>query len=1697
MKKRILCLCLALAMTLSCLSGLSLAATVIATVQTPGSATVNATSVSQMVNAVSSTGESVITLQQDITSGSKISAKYTCTLDLNGHTIHTTAGNSWDVATTAAGTKNAVSVVKNGTLICDAQQGITVRAGGMIVDGVTIYSYGYGICLNTTSTAYNSTNRITGSIIISKAGAALQFNNQSAVQTGIRCTLEDSTLINAKPASTAMASIVGSYGQNSGSAVLGENVHLYHYPPYYSGDIVWAGSGVSMDGLYARGDHELTELTFPQLGLTLTGLDGWHSYSQPEDTDIEKLQQAVVETALAYYREGAMVQYDWAAMTWQQRFIYGVSRMNTGAAPEEAACDFTVNTNCSDWMTDIYLNAFNYAPTGSSRYHQVSYYIKNKRATDTDVIYYYRTTSGTTPPASRTAELNAMREQLQPGDIIAVMIPEGGHNLMYLGDYLGNGTEYLIHSTGGGSNIHTGKDTLHTNGTIRRDKVDILFDEDSTSLFCLHRKEAYQIAIVRPLNVLGEEDLTSSALSRLENPLLDIDRTSEIPLYSSVEPEQEFTVTTKVTNHGSSPITGLTVSDPLPQGAVIVPDSAGSGGVISDNGVTWTVDLAAGQSKNLTYRVMVTAGAGETVILPKGTVDNIPTRRLHCTVMGSAWAANDTALAAVKDVSSFTARDTAFANEFYKSVLGIDLNLPKTMNEILSAMFTTRFIEKLTRYEDNNTSTPVAGGYMLIPKDRDQLSAEYQRLYDMILQDHLAGRSVYLGARVETGVPENRVFTYFESNYLPGDIFLCTANKSFLTVENANDVVVYIYLGSGKVAALENQTVSIADFNDTVACNLRLNVMLCLRPALLKDLSADGAALLSNGGVSTFHATVQEAAAAVNAEGTATVTLLQDANESITAPYSFILDLNGKTLTSGDTAVTVKAAGSKNAVTLVKNGTILAGGTGVLAEEGGLQIRGTEIRAAGPAAAVLGTDSSSSVRSSTLISTQGPALRFENAAASQTDAAFTVESSVLASVKAGGTPLIATQNDGGTVVWGSGNVLYSYDTGHHSDYVVKEVGALTKDAITQTFQNWQGLTCRRSGDTELPDPSVPADKAYAAVYQHGDTAILCSTLEQAVSLITSDGLSTITLLKDHVAEGQVALTAKWSFTLDLNGFSLSSPDHNGVYIVSPGTVNSVTTVKNGSISGYPIGLRVDGGGIQVQDAFLRGRNGAALALYTTSAQWNSDNLVERSVLLSDIYYAVSYNSADANQSAVSITLRESDFISARSGTILGTRNTAKSGTMVIGKGANFYRLDTSSGKSGTVYSSSDIAVTGESIVKQAGTKSISIPELDFTKSGLYHWKSADAPQITVSVQSAQGGTITAPAAVRPGETVTVSAAAGEGYVFCHLLVNGTPTDGTTFTAPQSGSVTLQGVFRKADARITLYNGFSVTTLLETAVTGVTADGRAAVTLLENCSGSLTAPYSFTLDLGGKTLTSDGTAVTVTHAGALNPVTLVKHGTIHADKTALLVEDGALQLQDTTLLARDDTVVYTAESRSNDSKNSIKNSTVTSVNGAALAMNGTISAENTRFIAAASPVTAEADSTLKSGTGTEIYTQADTALGGKAASSAVLLRRPGTCSFEEAEIGTALTGLTRFTLAGEYTVSFGKVPEADLVWAAAYDGENRMVWMGAAAVTDGTAAVTLPANADESAVEVRLFLLEKDTFHPLQLPISAASAAPAQ
>ncbi len=540
--------------------------------------------------------------------------------------------------------------------------------------------------------------------------------------------------------------------------------------------------------------------------------------------DVALMQQAVVEMALSYYRRREHIRYDFEELTVQQEQA-GPTRVTTKTPLGACAPDNLIYNNCAQFTYSVYWDCFRYGPAGvNGRNAYVAYYSGNVDADHPEMVLKFGKNGGMT---DRQAFIEKAGELLQPGDIVNCLMTETltNHSMLYVGEVPGEGEHMVCHSSGASSG-HLGD-----NGAINMKLVD--WDVFmGTGMFGFQNEAIDSITILRPLNALTPAQLTQDALGRLDYPGLDIIRMGDAWQYMDVLPGQEVEVSLTLKNSGTAAFTGLTVTDPAPVGAEVVSGSVSHGGTVRDGGVTWTPEIPAGQEVKLTYRLKVTADLGGEVLLPAGTVDRITTRTLSWYVGGTpvdeaplrAMAEDPSVDPVVEGMTENThIMDLDFANVFYKNVLGVDLGLPKTLQEVLDGMFVKEKIVGVT----------AAGGKMLMPKAYDDMSKAAQKVFDMTLPKHLGGYVVYLGADPENRYTDKRVYTYFPEGYRPGDIFVMHNGLTALSVRNAENVDVGIYLGDGCIAmAREDGTgLEIQVFETSVEKTLTSNVVLCLRPS--------------------------------------------------------------------------------------------------------------------------------------------------------------------------------------------------------------------------------------------------------------------------------------------------------------------------------------------------------------------------------------------------------------------------------------------------------------------------------------------------------------------------------------------------------------------------------------------------------------------------------------------------------------------------------------------------------------------------------------------------------------------------------------------------------------------------------------------------------------------------------------------------
>ncbi len=824
MKKRILSVLLALVLVLS-FGAECFAAEPIAEV-TNGTETVKVDTMAAMAAAVNPDGTTKIKLLADVSNTDGVIMPYSCHLDLGGFTLKNPNGDAWSIG--APGSANGISVVENGTL--DAKTvGFRVYGGFQVKNATVISRTRNAVGIYETSRDYNAQNLVEGSVLLSGERHCICFLDKG--QNGLNVRVENSTL-----AAVRFPVAFGVTSDGTCTVEFGENVVMYsasenalnHSRVHPQGlRIVKAGARES----FTHGDLTIsdalkweTTTEEPETPGTLKP-QGTPTTGSTDNTveEVLKMQQAVVELAAAYYRRAADTRYDYTVMTPVPR-LAGVERVSTHDPVGSIAPDHIYYSNCSQFVYALYYETFGRGPLGDNGHNAVVSNYNKAGLEGPEVVLELASGANT---AEREEFVRLAKELLQPGDTInsSNVKQDKGHSMLYVGDYLGDGGNWVIHSNT--NKIPDGSMGADGVKTIQRTDWKVFLGTGTYGAMT----DTVKISILRPTNVMDFDMLLPAGHSRLKFPGLDLIRQGSVWQYMDVQTGQEIEITQIVKNSSQQAWQGLTIADPVPVGAEIVTGTISHGGSIRNDKVFWNLSLQPGQEVKLTYTVKVTAEKGGVVELAAGLADGtIPTRDLVWYVGGEPVSAEPfKALQNDPKVEGLT-RDTHlmeldFANVVYKNVLGIDLNLPKSFGEVMEGML--EIVKALNAKE-------IAGGKMLRPYAYGDMTPEAKMVFDMTLPDHLGGYAVDLGVDPLTMRPPHRVKTYHPEAYRPGDIFVMLKGAYAVKVRGSQNVKVAVYLGDGKVlmAKVDGTGVEVGSFEDVVAFKaVENNVMLTLRPS--------------------------------------------------------------------------------------------------------------------------------------------------------------------------------------------------------------------------------------------------------------------------------------------------------------------------------------------------------------------------------------------------------------------------------------------------------------------------------------------------------------------------------------------------------------------------------------------------------------------------------------------------------------------------------------------------------------------------------------------------------------------------------------------------------------------------------------------------------------------------------------------------
>ena len=441
---------------------------------------------------------------------------------------------------------------------------------------------------------------------------------------------------------------------------------------------------------------------------------------EAERASYAKRVQAVLETAWAFYRRGAAIQYDSQELVRvsSRHGEPGVRRHRDYMSPEDCTLDMPAYTVCSTFPFNVYYDAIGLELTGHVDSANCVGYMD---LTDHTIVYHYKENYGETIEEA----VEILKAVLRPGDIFAST--KGTHHaLLYMGDVYGDGVPYFMHSWGAKYNMNTGKDSYETMGTLRLQTMEEVclrhgenqwYKENKIPRWCVWGGMSHWV-VLRPLRIYKEEEypLTPNALARLEKPGLNIDRRCSETFFRGIG-EGEYLSYTLTVENTSQNTYDIPVTEQLPEGTVLVEGKLNA---------SWT--LAPGETKTLTYTVRVLPGVSR-VVSTGGFVAGIRSNTITVPVIRHLTAQQEQLLQQLPTCDE-TGMD--FVQKVYEEKLG--MYLPEFT---VSRFFQTEpegFISRNGKKIPMQVACYIGGRSLLYEKDRIiEFSDHYLRVGDVLL----------------------------------------------------------------------------------------------------------------------------------------------------------------------------------------------------------------------------------------------------------------------------------------------------------------------------------------------------------------------------------------------------------------------------------------------------------------------------------------------------------------------------------------------------------------------------------------------------------------------------------------------------------------------------------------------------------------------------------------------------------------------------------------------------------------------------------------------------------------------------------------------------------------------------------------------------------------------------------------------------
>ncbi|MBP3337669.1 MAG: DUF11 domain-containing protein [Clostridia bacterium] len=368
----------------------------------------------------------------------------------------------------------------------------------------------------------------------------------------------------------------------------------------------------------------------------------------------EEKELAISEVAKSYFLRGSSVQFDSEALN-----TSGLSFAEKGAkTPEDYTNQAIGYTDNTAFCYDVYKEALGVAlPDTFEDIVNSEYKVLEESTQDIDA--------------------SKLETSLSCGDLVALEGGTANHLMVYAGD------GEFVHAVGESYDFDAQKDSYEDDGAIKKLTLSEIFSQNS-SFYALNYDK---MSVIRPAKaenlVLPKE--TENRINNMQGIIAK--KTSSHNFALPVQPGEKVTFTFTLENTNDTEKT-VYIKDTVPAYTTLLSGCDDANGL----NLSWKVTLGAGETKTVSYRVLVTSDkekCGE-YVTSYSTVGGVP---VNCPriLIGRVLSETDekrisTAMHAMSD-SEF--ENFTLAKSIYLVGLTKSFVLPNTPTEILDSVFLT------------------------------------------------------------------------------------------------------------------------------------------------------------------------------------------------------------------------------------------------------------------------------------------------------------------------------------------------------------------------------------------------------------------------------------------------------------------------------------------------------------------------------------------------------------------------------------------------------------------------------------------------------------------------------------------------------------------------------------------------------------------------------------------------------------------------------------------------------------------------------------------------------------------------------------------------------------------------------------------------------------------------------------------------